>query len=146
VLTTAGGRGRGRAASSGGFTLTELMISVAVLLVAVLGTFATQLESADLMRTSRETNAAVMDLRSAMDRILASPFDDLAVAGSAYADGAEIEDFEELNLAGETITVDYPDYVAGGPVPDPLEIVLTIAWTDFAGRDRTLRLVSMRTQ
>jgi prepilin-type N-terminal cleavage/methylation domain-containing protein len=148
ALGSRSGAGNGHAfrrGARGGFTLAEVMISVAVLVVAVLGTFATQLSSSNVMRTSRETNAAMMDLRSAMDFLLVADFDDLAAAGTDFADGAQIAAFTDLHLANEAITVDYPNF-AGGAVPDPLQVVVTVTWTDFGGRDRSLSLSSMRTE
>lgn len=128
-----------------GFTLVELMISIIVLLVAVLATFTSQLKSRELLQTSRETGIAMADLQSAMEQILLRPVDQIPIAGSLYADDQPIAAFTNLHLANEVITADYPGF-AGGAVPDPLQISLTITWTDPRGRPRTKSLRSMKTR
>ena len=50
--------------------MVELMVAIAILLVAVLGTFSTQLCSHNLVRTTHETDSGVADLQAAMEQIL----------------------------------------------------------------------------
>lgn len=127
-------------------TLIETMVGISVMMIGVLGALVSQVASANLLRTSKETNRAVLDLRAVMDQVLVMPAGTIPVAGSVYADNAVITAYNGLHLKDEQITVDYPGYVAGGAVPNPLTIVLTINWTDYAGRARTLTLSSMKTQ
>ncbi len=129
-----------------GFTLIELMIAIIVLLVAVMATFTSQLRARELMQTSRETNIAMGDLQSAMERILLRPVDEIPIAGSLYEDDTAIAAFDGLHLPNEQVLVDYPGYVLGGAVPDPLPIVLRLNWTDSRGRPRFLFLRSMTTR
>lgn len=129
-----------------GFTMVELSIAITVLLVAVLTAFEVQLASQRLVRTSRETNTAMADLQAAMEELLLLPKDDIPVAGSAFEVDQPIAAFEGLHLDDERIVATYPGYVLGGPIPDPLEIVLTETWTDHRGRQRTLQLSSMKTR
>jgi len=129
-----------------GFTLIELMIAIIVLLVAVMATFTSQLRARELMQTSRETNTAMGDLQSAMERILLRPVDEVPIAGSPFEDDTAIAAFDGLHLPNEQILVDYPGYVLGGPVPDPLPIVLRLNWTDSRGRPRSMFLRSMTTR
>lgn len=128
-----------------GFTLVELMIAIVVLLVAVLGTFAAQFRSRELLQTSRETAIAMADLQAAMEQVLLRPVDQIPVASSAYADGQPIAAYTDLHLSGQRIVADYPGY-AGGAIPDPLPIVLTMTWNDPRGRPRTETLRSMKTR
>jgi len=134
--------GRGRRA---GFTLIELMIAITVLLVAVLGTFTSQLKARELLQTSRETSIAMADLQGAMEQILLRPVDLIPVPTSAYADDQPIAAYTDLHLPNQQIVADYPGY-SGGAVPDPLTIVLTMTWTDPRGRPRTKTLRSMKTR
>jgi prepilin-type N-terminal cleavage/methylation domain-containing protein len=135
------------ASSRRGFSLIELMIAITVLTVAVLSTFITQLSSHNLMRTSRETNVAVADAHAAMEAmLLVSPIASLPVAGSTYAAGQPIAEFDDLHLANERVVAIYPNYVPGSAVPDPLEIAVEVTWNDFAGRPRRIRIASLRTQ
>ena len=129
-----------------GFTLIELMIAIIVLLVAVMATFTSQLRARELMQTSRETNIAMADLQSAMSRILLRQVDEIPVAGSPFQDDTAIAAFDGLHLTDERIVADYPGYVLGGPVPDPLPIVLRASWTDSRGRPRSMVLRSMTTR
>ncbi|MCY2961110.1 MAG: prepilin-type N-terminal cleavage/methylation domain-containing protein [Planctomycetota bacterium] len=137
---------KNRRGTRAGFTLIELMIAITVLLVAVLCTFTSQLKSRDLLQTSRETTIAMAELQEAMERILLRPVDTIPIASSAYADGRPIAAYTDRNLSNEQIVPDYPGYTAGGPVPDPLPIVLTITWNDPRGRPRTKTLCSMKTR
>lgn len=136
-----GGRGKRQ-----GFTLVEMMIAITVLAVAVLSTFITQISSHNLMRTSRETNVAMADAEAAMDRLLLLPFDSIPVPGSAFALGQPVAAFTNLHLENETIVPTYPGYAGVGTIPDPLQIVLTVTWNDYAGRQRIIRLSSMKTR
>jgi prepilin-type N-terminal cleavage/methylation domain-containing protein len=128
-----------------GFTLVELMIAIVVLLVAVLGTFTSQLKARDLIRTSRETQIAMADLQSAMERILLRPVDQIPIATSLYAHDQSIAAYEDLHLPDQRIVATYPGYT-GGDVPDPLPIVLTMTWSDAQGRPRAETLRSMKTR
>lgn len=129
-----------------GFTLVEMMIAITVLAVAVLSTFITQISSHNLMRTSRETNVAMADAEAAMDRLLLLPVDEIPIAGSPFAAGQPVAAFTNLHLDNETIVPTYPGYAGVGAIPDPLQIVLTVTWNDYAGRQRIIRLSSMKTR
>ena len=131
--------------ASGGFTLVELMIAITVMMVAVLATFVTQLSSHNLMRTARDTNVAMGDLQAAIEQVLVFPCNQLPQPTGRFPNGQAIAAFDGLHLANERIVVTYPGY-AGGAIPDPLQIVLTLTFNDHAGRQRVLRLASMKTR
>ena len=138
------GRRHGRARRAG-FTVIELTIGMTVMLVAVMTTMASQLVALDLVKTLREQNAAMSDLQSAMDEALLMVPDDLPIATSAFADDQPVATFTNRSLPNQTITPNYPGY-AGGAIPDPLQIVLVCAWTDWKGRARVLQLNSAVTR
>ena len=135
-----------RAGSERGFTLVELAIAITVLMIAVLTAARAQISSHNLMRTSRETNTAMADLRSAMEELLFLPMDTIPIDGSKFESGQAIAFFDDLHLRNERLVASYPGYVLGGAVPDPLQIVLTVTWNDYAGRARSMRLASMKTR
>ena len=134
-------KGRSRCA---GFTLIEMMLAITVLVVAMLAAVASHVSSYNLLRTSAETNTAMADLRGAMEEVLLQPIAGLPLAGSTWQNGQPIARFTGLNLPNEQVVITYPGFVAGGTVPDPLQIVLTISWNDYAGRPRTLTIETMK--
>ena len=125
---------RGRA----GFTMVELMVAIAVLLVAVLSTFSTQVTSLNLMNTSRETNTAVVELQTAMERLALLTADEIQ---NQFPAGQSIPVFDDRALVAERIV---PTYPGAGATPGTLPIVLTLSWNDFQGRPRSLVLRSMK--
>jgi len=131
---------RGRA----GFTLVELWIALTVMLVAVLATLVTQVSVSQLVRQSRETERACADLAAAMEAVLLLPPDQIPQAGR-FPPGVPIAAFTNKSFSVQTIVPSYPGYTGGDP-PDPLPIVLTQTFLDGGGRQRVLRLISMRTR
>ncbi|HET6202492.1 MAG TPA: hypothetical protein VFI25_06785 [Planctomycetota bacterium] len=130
----------------GGFSFVELLFAIATLLLSLLGALLAELSAVNLVRTSRETAAASADLRAAMEQILLLPPANITAAGGPFEPGVPIAAFSGLHLRGESMVPEYPGYVPGEAVPDPLPIILRISWTDFAGRPRTTRLATMRTR
>lgn len=138
-----------------GFTLVELMVAITVLMIAVVGTVQAQLQALDLMRSSRESDVAMADLRAAMEELLLlSPAAIIAAdtgVGATpplkYVEGAPITSWSDRNLRNERIVVDYANWNAGDLViADPLEIQLTSTWTTFKGGTRSLNLITKKTQ
>ena len=118
------------------------MIAIIVLMIAVLSAMSSQVTSMNLMRTNRESNAAMTDLETAMEGLLV--LDTLQEIVDTSPGGQAIAGFNGLNLPNEAIVPTYPAYVVGGVVPDPLEINLNMTWTDWRGRPRTLQLATMK--
>ena len=132
-------------AKRGGFTLIELMLAITLLVVAMLAAVTSHVSSYNLLRTSSQTNAAMADLRGAMEEALLQPIDNLPLAGSLFANGQPIAKYAGKSFPTENVVATYPGY-AGGAVPDPLQIVLTITWNDYAGRPRTMTVATMKTK
>jgi prepilin-type N-terminal cleavage/methylation domain-containing protein len=132
----------------GGFTLIELMLAITVLVVALLAAVASHVSSYNLLRTSSETNAAMADLRGAMEDILTlnTSLQNLPAAGSEFANGQPIAKYAGKSFPTENIVATYPGYAGGAAIPDPLQIVLTITWNDYVGRPRTMRIATMKTK
>jgi type II secretory pathway component PulJ len=129
-----------------GATLIELMLGTTVLVVALLGAVSAAATVDASLKTSRETNQAAADLAQAMEQLLLVQPRQLPIAGSEFEADQPIAAFEGLHLPGERIVPNYPNYVAGAQVPDPLQIVVTISWTDHRGRARTMRAATLRTR
>ncbi len=116
----------------------ELMFAIGVFMVAIVAAYSSQVTSAGLVKTSRETKVAVAELRTAMEDLLGQPFNDLQVD---FPDGQTIPAYDDRVMNGERIRVAYPV-----PGADPLEIQLILSWNDYRGRPRTMSLTSMRTR
>ncbi|MEM7515807.1 MAG: type II secretion system protein [Planctomycetota bacterium] len=127
-----------------GFTLVELMFSLTILLVAVVGTAGTQVSTRRLIRTSAESRIAMTDLQAVMEEILLQPLDQIPTG--AFAPGQSIEAWDDRHLREQRIVAEYPDWVAGGDLPDPLEIRLQVTWSAFDGTNRRLSLSSLKTR
>lgn len=128
-----------------GLSLIEVMVAVTVMTIAILGTIGAQTMSRELAATSRDTNRAVADLRAAMEEVLLLSIDEIPDADGPYAPGVSIDRFEDLHLNDQSIVATYPNY-AGGPVPDPLQVVLECRWSDHAGRDRSISIACVKTR
>jgi hypothetical protein len=126
--------------------LIELMMGVVILVVAICSAMATQVIAHNLLRTSRESNTAMADLQGAMELAILQNPASLPIAGSEFASAVPIARFNGLHLRNETITATYPGYAPGAAVPDPLQVVMTIQWNDYAERARTMRLATLRTR
>ena len=137
-------RGHRRATGAGaGFTLLEVMLAISVLLIAVMAAMSTQVSSMNLLRSSEEMTTAMTDLHVAMEELLVTP--QIANIPVVFPAATPIPAFTNLNLDGESIVPTYPG-VGAGPVPDPLEIVLTLTWNDWRGRAMTASVATMVTQ
>jgi hypothetical protein len=121
-----------------------MMLAISVLLIAVMAAMSTQASSMNLLRSSEETTTAMSDLRVAMEEMLVTP--QVANIPVVFPAATPIPAYTNLNLQGESIVPTYPGMGGGGPVPDPLEIVLTMTWADWRGRPRQASVATMVTQ
>ena len=139
MATTRVERARRRCA---GFTLLEVLFATAVLSITLMATVSSQLAALNLMRTARDSSTAIAELSTALEEVLSRPIDSIPVA-AGFPEGTAIASYNDRALRDERITPDYPNY-AGGAIPDVLEIVLQLDYTDWAGRAATMRLASRK--
>lgn len=132
--------------AAAGFSLIEVLLATAVLTIALLSTFSSQISSSSLIQGSRAAATALGDLRSAMEEVLLLTPLELTTPGGPYEEGVPIQGFNDLHLQDERIVATYPNYKAGDPIPDILEVVLTATWRDPNGRERELRIASAKTR
>ena len=130
----------------GGFGLVELIVSLTIGMIVILGVGLTQTATAELNRTSDETHQAVSDLRTVLEEILSQPLEDIPDPDGLYAPGVPVAAYTDLHLAGQRLVVTYPNHVAGSTVPDPLEILVTLSWNDFRGRPRSVSMSTLTTR
>jgi len=128
-----------------GFGLVELVVAMSIASVVILGVGLTQAAAVELNRTSDETNRAVADIRTALEEILSLSLEEVPDVGGAYAPGLPVAAYSDLHLDGERLVVTYPNHVAGD-VPDPLEILVTVTWNDYAGRERSVSMATLMTR
>jgi prepilin-type N-terminal cleavage/methylation domain-containing protein len=122
-----------------GFTLIEVMAAIVLLTIVVGGVVGAQIAATNLTRSARDTSIAVSDAQAALEEILIESIDDIPVDFPA---GAPIARWNDAHLTQERIIPTYPNMA--GFVPDPLEIRVTLTWTDFAGRARSLTLDTVK--
>ncbi len=134
-----------RPGSRSGFGLVELLVAMSIVTIVLVGVGMAQTVCFNLNRTSEETLTAVSDLESAMESVLLLPLTQIPDPRGPFASGQPIAAFSDLHLEDERISPSYPN-MTGVNVPDPLEIVLTITFDDYAGRPRSLSMASMRTR
>lgn len=127
-----------RARTDNGFTLIELIISIALLAIGAMSIFHSCFSFGELGEMAHERNIAFFDLETALEDIRSTPFDQIV---DRYPDGSRIAKFDSLHLQRERITVTYRN-----PDRDPLLITATIEWLDPKGRPRTESMHTARTR
>jgi len=130
----------GARGSRRGFTMLEVMFGTLVLAISLLAAFSSQVLSLNLVRTSRDVNTATSELTAALEEVITPSIDAIP---TTYAPNTAIAKFAGRALRDESIVVAYPNF-AGGAVPNPLEVVVTITWTAWNGRPATLSLATMK--
>lgn len=119
-----------------GFTMLEVVIASAVLLVAVMGLLSFYQSPLRLNEAARDTTIAIQDSSKVIEQIRATPFGNIESTNWdtwAQNNGAK-------NLPSETMSVSYAN-----PGTDPLEFTVTTQWTR-RGVTRNVRLTSRITQ
>lgn len=113
-----------------GFTLVEVMIALGILSFGVLAV--ASMQSSALLSTSRSNSVTIATniATDRMERLMAVPFDNLAVLGSGkntYFTGAPAL---PLNMKEEDITWS----VTAGPVTDSLRITVSVQPRDMRNK------------
>lgn len=139
-----------------GFTFMELVVAMFVFTTAALAIIGALLAAQALAEGSRNLTSAVTDARTVLERIRrdvqASP-DVATFADPAASPEYEAADYEAwvgsqqvagtgfLNLTNEQVDVAY-----GNPGGDPLDVTVTVTWTERGGRQRTATLQTQMTR
>ncbi len=118
----------------------EVMFGTLVLTISLLAAFTSQLLSFNLVRTARDVNTATSELTAALEEVITPNID--AIPGQ-FAPGAAIAKYQGRALRDQRVVVTYPNF-AGGAVPNPLEVVVTIQWTAWNGRAATQSLSTLK--
>jgi len=123
---------------SDGFTLIELILSIALLAVGAISIYQAVFSYTELSEMAHDRNLAFFDLETALEDIRSTPFDKIV---EKYPDEEPIPKFDDLHLRNERITVTYRN-----PNRDPLVITATIEWQDRQGRSFSESMHTARTR
>lgn len=126
-----------------GFSLVELMISAAILVVAILPVFMLFYYYLVAMEVSRNTTIAVSDAAFIIESIRGTDPFTLNNVVSAYPNGADVAgSIGPQKLKDETVRVFYQN-----PSADPLVVTVRVDWKDEVRiRNRTISIDTMVTQ
>ncbi|MBU1932500.1 MAG: type II secretion system GspH family protein [Candidatus Omnitrophica bacterium] len=123
-----------------GFTLLELMIGTAVLIIALVGLIAAYIGCFSLNESARNLTIAVNDAQCVTEeirdiniplKITSQDWTAWALADSPGGGGCN-------SLDNETVIVTYPS----GTSAEPLEILVTVSWTE-KGRQKNTQVVTL---
>jgi len=128
----------------GAFSLVEVMVAAALLVVGFLGIFSTFHSCAALRESACETNRAMFELQAVVEYIFSRPFDEVT---TILPDGAPAtvpgltdgSPHAGMELADKEIILTYED-----PAADPLQFTVTITWTSRCGGPRSETLSCAR--
>ncbi len=124
-----------------GTSLLEVTIAVAIISIGAIVLVAQLETSYKINGDNRETNKAMAHLESAMEKVVNTTFSNIVTmyphSSSVYL--SEI-DYSDL-LPSEHIVVTHADSDA-----DPLEVMVTITWTSFDGRDKSRTITTVVTR
>ncbi len=109
-----------------GFTLIELIISLAIIVPVLLGAIGLNVYVFRMNETSRRAVVALQDAHTVIERIRNLSETSLAQVTSTYPSGQTVSGFS--NLPSEQVTVTYPNAST-----DPLVITVTASWVDRQG-------------
>lgn len=121
-----------------GFSLIELIISIALLSIGAISIYHAIFSYLELSEMANDRNIAFFDLETALEDIRSTPFDRIV---DTYPDGSTITKFDALHLKNESVVVRYRN-----PNRDPLVITATISWEDSKGRARSESMHTARTR
>lgn len=127
-----------RSAPQAGFTLIEVMAAATVLVLGVVGAASSIINSLQCARDARDAELAAHDLAGAVELLWGWSYDQVQ---SAYPDMQPIARYAGLHLANEQVFVHYPV-----PNGDPLEMQVTITYSDLNGRTVSSTAALLRTK
>ena len=122
-----------------GFSLLELLISIAILSVSLVPALQSSIGSQRLSDQAQETRIAVAALQEARLLLHGATPEDLTDAAGAFVIGQDLDITAALD--GAVVTYDLPNWVAGDPVPSVLPFRLTVTWTSAMDQPSRMTIV-----
>ncbi|MCP5022391.1 MAG: type II secretion system protein [bacterium] len=125
--------------SLSGFSMLELLISIAILSVALVPALQSSIGSQRLSDQAQETRIAIAVLTEARLLLHGATPEDLTDAGGTFVIGQDLN----INAAldGSVVTYDLPNWVAGDTVPSVLPFRLTVTWTSAMDQQASMTIV-----
>lgn len=120
----------------------ELLVAASVMIIAVVGGFSSHVAGRKLMQEGRDTSLATSILRSNMESLLLRSKAELLDPANNFVPGQPIVSLQGQQLEAQQVLFDTPGFAPGDPVPQVLNVALTLSWNASSGRQRTLTLTS----
>jgi type IV pilus assembly protein PilV len=143
------GRPRGASNNTGGYTLIELLIAIAIFSIGILGVYAMQIKSVKENAVGRDVTEKATWAMDRIEELIALPYDDADLAVGDHhpapgSDGIDNNNNGRIDEAGETgfISISW-SVQEGTPLPETKTILVTLNRnTAHAGQRRvTLRYI-----
>jgi Tfp pilus assembly protein PilV len=131
---------RARRARAGGFTIIEVAIAGAILMLAIIGTLTMASQSFVVTQNVREFSRANQILQQKMEDIRLLSFTNVQSLSSTFSDPNDVSGF----YAG-TIAVENYRTAPDGSVAS-LKVTIKVSWTGRGGKQRSASLVSVFTK
>ncbi len=122
-----------------GFSLLELLISIAILSVSLVPALQSSIGSQRLSDQAEETRLAVSALEEARLLLHGGTPEDLTDADGAFALDQALNVTTALDAA--VVTYDLPNWAAGQQVPSVLPFRVTVTWNSAMDQPRTMTIV-----
>ena len=122
-----------------GFSLLELLISIAILSVSLVPALQSSIGSQRLSDQAKETRTAIAALEQARLLLHGATPEDLTDAGGTFVVGQDLN--IDAALDGSAVTYDLPSWVAGDTVPSVLPFRLTVTWTSAMDQPASMTIV-----
>ena len=124
-----------------GFTYIEIMIAVAIIVMAIVGIMSANVFIQKTGDVAYERTVALLDANRAVEklRIAAASGNFPGNVTGSYPDNQTISGF--TNLTNETVTVDYVSATA-----NPLDTTITVSWLTSQNRTQTVVLKTLITK
>jgi prepilin-type N-terminal cleavage/methylation domain-containing protein len=127
-----------------GMTLVEVLIAAMVLSMAAGAILSSMNAVLEIIDAARDRTQATSDLRTMLERVKATPFDNLiARFPNGTVDNSGNDTYSGIVgsyvLTNQHIVVTYPD-----PNAEPLEVSVVLSWQDKRGRSKNASMHTYR--
>ena len=129
-----------------GFALVELMATAVVFTVIAIALVRLQVSNVKSTSASQDLATATVELQSCIEHALSLGAAGLLGTDSPFVDGMPVAEYDQRQLPGQQILVEFTNHTAGDAPPRVLHVKGTITWRDRNGRPWSLEAVSACSQ